>query len=216
MLTSLLRTTLLVLMCVFYCYTLCATSSLASPSTQTQRAYHTSSLPLDDGNLTEYCPTLPNYLTPEPLSPAPTGWKYLNEPVNHQYTKNISWYIIDVLYGLADGPAYLQERILCKYAACNNYGCPTLILLTLDNHYYLPNITTTTTTTTTAVAAAADETDMEQVDPSSHWYKYSRLNNTYICVPSNKDVTYCPFAQQPSEQDSQRLVDEELQHTQIN
>ena len=106
---------------------------------------------------------------PDPSAPeAPEGYTFLRAPVVRPSYANASWYMVDVLH--SNSATWLPGHIVCKYAACANYGCPTVALL-----------------------SNATYTNPAKPDGAS-WGNYRSINDTLICAPADHQVSKCLFS----------------------
>lgn len=135
---------------------------------------------------------LPHHPTPPSPSSTPTYDKYVDDtpqvcpeliltdpskpepPLNYTFLlpPNLkpdfqgSWYMIDVIH--SNSEVWYYKHIICKYATCSKYGCPTITIL-------------------------SNGTFNNPLQPKGDWGTYLRINNTLICAPNDHDVNKCPF-----------------------
>ena len=112
----------------------------------------------------QLCPPL---VVTDPLQPvAPANYTFLLKPTLKDGQTG-DWYLIDAIH--SNNPSWNYQRIVCKYAYCSLYSCPTLTIL-------------------------SDAGFMNPTGPSGQWGVYMRINETLICAPNDHDVNKCPFS----------------------
>jgi len=112
-----------------------------------------------------YCPKVS---FPDPAHPqAPAGFSWYVQPELGGYS---DFFLIDVLHSL--NTDWIYKQVICKYAACERYGCPTIVLVT-DAQYENPT--------------------KPSSEGGQQWSPYGRINDTLICAPQDTEAKHCPY-----------------------
>jgi hypothetical protein len=136
-----------------------ATDASAVEDSLFERVYDSASV--DD---VEVCPDL---VIADPSQPTPPfNYTFLTPPTLKP-SFNGSWYLIDAIH--SNSPVWFYQRVVCKYAACAGYGCPTIAIL-------------------------SNTSFVNPTQPTGQWGAYMRINDTLICAPNDHDGNKCPFS----------------------